>query len=238
MATGTDRFASRQHGWIWDIKRYALHDGPGIRTTVFVKGCPLRCQWCCNPESQSFRPEAAWIGERCLNCGLCEQVCPHGAISHDGGRRYVDHQLCDLCGECARRCPGEALQIMGRRVFVDEVLAEISRDSVFFSRSGGGLTISGGEPLAQPEFVAELLRRYKTEEKGLSTAVETCGHAEWPMVARVGRYTDLFLFDLKHMDPGEHFRLTGVGNRLILENAARLAESGHTLVIRLPLIPA
>ena len=143
--------ASHQNGYIWDIKRYALHDGPGIRTTVFFKGCPLTCLWCCNPESQSFIPELTRIEERCLLCGLCLKACPNNAIE------IIDRQFwqiktdqCDCCGLCADKCPGEALVVMGKKTTVDQVLAEITKDAVFFSRSGGGLTLSGGEPLAQP----------------------------------------------------------------------------------------
>jgi pyruvate formate lyase activating enzyme len=184
-------------GLIFDIRKYTLHDGPGVRTTVFFKGCPLSCLWCCNPESQASRPELVWVAER---------------------------------------CPGEALNLIGRWVTVGEVLAEVMRDALYFESSGGGLTLSGGEPLAQPDFAAELLRRYKHEEKGESTAVETCGHVAWPVFERIAAEVDLFLFDIKHMDPAAHRRLTGRDNRLILENARRLAQAGRALVIRLPLI--
>lgn len=228
----------RHIGNVWDIKRYSLHDGPGIRTTVFFKGCPLRCLWCCNPESQSFEPEAAWIKERCLECNFCLKICPAKAVFVDEmGRRRVDKTRCDLCGLCARECPAEAMVIMGRRATVDEVLNEACRDALFFQRSGGGLTLSGGEPLAQPEFAAELLQRYKTQEGGRHTAIETCGFADWSSWLRVLRHTDLVLLDIKHMDPQTHFYLTGVSNRLILDNAAKVARFGTEMVIRLPVIP-
>ena len=225
-------------GWIWDLKKYALHDGPGIRTTVFFKGCPLTCLWCCNPESHRSGSEVVWIKERCLACDLCLETCPLGSIHVDaaGGRR-VDERTCDHCGICATRCPGDALNLTGRLTDVDEILREVAKDSAFYDRSGGGLTLSGGEPLAQAEFACELLRRYKDGEFGSSTVVETCGAVEWEALALVLPHTDLFLYDLKHTDSDEHRRLTGVGNERILENARRIAAAGKKLVVRLPLIP-
>jgi pyruvate formate lyase activating enzyme len=228
---------SDPQGLIFDIRKYSLHDGPGVRTTVFFKGCPLECRWCCNPESQSGRPELVWVGERCLGCDQCLSACEQAALrTAPGGGKAIDRERCDCCGVCARRCPGEALNLIGRRVTVEEVLAEVTRDALYFEASGGGLTLSGGEPLAQPEFAAELLRRYKHEEKGGHTAVETCGFVAWPVIERVAPDVDLFLYDLKHLDPDEHRRLTGQDNRLVLDNARRLAAAGHGLVMRLPLI--
>jgi pyruvate formate lyase activating enzyme len=224
-------------GWIWDLKRYALHDGPGIRTTVFFKGCPLRCPWCCNPESQSFDPEISWLGENCLGCNRCLETCPRGAIEFRDGVRRIDMAGCDLCGRCVDACPGRALVQVGRLTSVSELLCEVVRDGVFFQRSGGGLTLSGGEPAVQPLFARELLRRYKTEEYGLHTALETCGYAPWEDLAGVLEYTDLVLYDIKIMDPRGHQQATGVDNRLILDNARRIAATGKSLVIRLPLIP-
>jgi len=222
---------------IFDIRQYSIHDGPGVRTTVFFKGCPLECRWCCNPESQAGRSELVWVGERCLGCDLCLSVCEKSALggAADGGRT-IDRERCDCCGACARRCPGEALNLIGRRVSVDEVLEEVARDALYFEASGGGLTLSGGEPLAQPDFAAELLRRYKREERGGHTAVETCGFVAWSVIERVAPDVDLFLYDLKHVDPEEHRRLTGEGNQLVLDNARRLAAAGYAMVMRLPLI--
>lgn len=225
-------------GLVFEIRKYSIHDGPGLRTTVFFKGCPLHCAWCCNPESQSAEPELVWMRDRCLGCGLCLTVCPMDAVNTTGdGGKSIDRKRCDACGRCADCCPGEALNLLGRRLTVDEVLAEVAKDALYFENSGGGLTLSGGEPLAQPEFAAELLRRYKREEKGHNTAVETCGMADWRVIESLAADVDLFLFDLKHMDPSQHMRLTGCDNRLILDNARRLAEAGCPLAIRLPLIP-
>ena len=228
---------SNPQGLIFDIRRYSLHDGPGLRTTVFFKGCPLNCWWCCNPESQAGQPELTWLRERCLGCDHCRTVCHADALrAAEDGARVVDPARCDRCGQCAEECPGEALNLIGRRVTVEDVLAEALKDALYFEASGGGLTLSGGEPLTQADFAAELLRRYKREEKGRHTAVETCGFAEWPVFEKLADDVNLFLYDLKHMDPVEHQRLTGGDNRLILENARRLAQTGRALAIRLPLI--
>jgi pyruvate formate lyase activating enzyme len=229
--------ASDPPGLIFDIRKYSIHDGPGIRTTVFFKGCPLACTWCCNPESQGAQPELVWVRERCLGCGLCLTTCPQGALQTAAdGARVIIRQRCNGCGQCAEACPGDALNLVGRWVTAAEVLAEVTRDALYFEASGGGLTLSGGEPLAQPEFAAELLRRYKHEERGGHTAVETCGLAAWSVIEGLAPDVDLFLYDLKHLDPNEHRRLTGQTNHLVLDNARRLAAAGHALVIRLPLI--
>jgi pyruvate formate lyase activating enzyme len=228
---------SGPQGLIFDIRKYSIHDGPGVRTTVFFKGCPLSCAWCCNPESQAGRPELVWVGERCLGCDLCLAACPCDALETTAsGAKAIDPRRCDCCGKCAASCPGEALNLIGRWQTGEEVLAEEARDALYFEASGGGLTLSGGEPLAQPDFAAELLRRYKHEEKGGHAAVETCGFVPWPVIERLAPDVDLFLYDLKHLDPAEHRRLTGQSNDAVLDNARRLAAAGHALVIRLPLI--
>ncbi len=225
-------------GRVFDIQRFSIHDGPGIRTTVFLKGCPLSCRWCCNPESQSADPDITWFGEKCSACGTCVEACKRDAVVVDGaGRRRVERARCDLCGDCVSLCPGEALTIVGRSMTVDDVLREVASDAIFYSRSGGGLTLSGGEPLAQPTFAAELLRRYKSDYVGLHTTVETCGEAPWEDVVPVAPHVDLFLYDIKHMDTAAHRRHTGTGNERILENAARLAEGGASIVVRVPLVP-
>lgn len=224
-------------GLLFDIQRYSIHDGPGIRTLVFLKGCPLRCQWCCNPESQSFAPEVEFRASLCQQCGRCLAVCPRGAVNPDlavASECKIDRERCDICGRCAEECPSGALRVVGRWRTVTEVMAEVLRDAPFYRRSGGGLTLSGGEPLAQAAFAEELLRA--CYDHNVRTAVETCGLVGWPVFERVLPHTDLFLYDLKHLDPAEHEQLTGVSNRLILENARRLAQSGAKLVLRVPLI--
>ncbi len=225
-------------GLIFDIQRYSIHDGPGIRTLVFLKGCPLRCQWCCNPESQRFAPEVEFRSSLCQQCGRCLTVCPRDAINRDlavvNGAK-IDKSLCDVCGLCAESCPTGTLRVVGRWRTVEEVLAEVLRDAAFYRRSGGGVTLSGGEPLAQAAFAGELLKACYLQNVG--TAVETSGLVGWPVFERILPHTELFLYDLKHLDPDEHERLTGVSNRLILENAQRLVAAGARLVPRVPLIP-
>ncbi len=228
----------QRKGLVFDIRSYAIHDGPGLRTTVFLKGCPLHCVWCCNPESQTDSPDLLWLAEHCLNCDLCRSVCPRGALNTPPqGGKSVALELCDHCGACVNQCPGDALNLMGRWLTVEEVLAEVMKDALCFENSGGGLTLSGGEPMAQAAFATDLLRSYKREEKGLHTVMETCGVAEWASFQRLAEDVDLFLYDIKHMDPVEHLRLTGRDNRLILDNASALAQMGREIVIRLPLIP-
>lgn len=225
-------------GLVFDIRPYSIHDGPGVRTAVFLKGCPLHCLWCCNPESQAREPELVWLRERCLACDQCLPACPASALyAEPGNARQVDPARCDQCGRCAEACPGEALNLMGRWLTTGEVLAEVMKDALYHESSGGGLTVTGGEPLDQADFVHELLWRYRHEEKGRHTAVETCGEAPWWRFEKLMPVVDLFLYDLKHMDPDEHLRLTGVANDRILENARGLAEAGSEVVIRLPLIP-
>jgi pyruvate formate lyase activating enzyme len=225
-------------GWIWDVRGFALHDGPGIRTAVFFKGCPLACAWCCNPETQAPGVELVFDTERCLDCRWCVGICPENAIG-DGvpGSRQLDRDRCSQCGDCVARCPGGALGLAGREVSVAETLALVARDAGFHVRSGGGLTLTGGEPLWQAAFAAELARRYRSDCFGSSLAVETSGAVRWEAIDAVRPYTDLFLYDIKHVDPREHRRLTGSDNALILDNLRRLAASGTEVVLRVPLVP-
>jgi pyruvate formate lyase activating enzyme len=224
-----------EEGVIFDIKRFAIHDGPGIRTTVFFKGCPLRCGWCHNPESQGAEPELVVRPSRCQRCSSCLGVCPERALSFSGEGISVDRSRCTRCGTCARACPSQALEIVGRAVTVGETVGEIVRDVPFYDESGGGATFSGGEPLWQPDFLAAVLRA--CHERGIHTAVDTCGFAPWETIARVREATDLFLYDLKLMDSGRHAELTGVPNALILENLERLSRLGQTLIVRVAVIP-
>jgi len=222
-------------GTIFNISRYAIHDGPGIRTTVFLKGCPLSCWWCHNPESMSAAPQISVRRSRCIRCGLCAQACPHHAIPYPAEEMTADPDLCQGCFTCARACPAEAREIVGRLMTVAEVIAEIRKDVPFYDESGGGVTFSGGEPLMQPAFLLELLEA--CGELELHRAVDTCGYAGRATLLQVARRADLVLYDLKHMDPEVHEKYTGVNNELILENLKALSCLDVRIRIRYPLIP-
>lgn len=222
-------------GHVFDIKRYAIHDGPGIRTTVFFKGCPLRCRWCHNPESWKAWPELSLRIHRCIRCGRCTGVCRQEAISLLEGAPVTDARKCTLCGECIAECPVSAREIIGRQTAAAEVMTEIRKDVVFYDESGGGATFSGGEPLMQPGFLLALLNQCRSED--IHTAVDTTCHAEAGLVRRVAEVANLFLCDVKHMDSDKHERHTGVRNELILDNVRMLAEAGKPMFIRIPIIP-
>ncbi len=235
MSTGKD-----QTGVVFNIQHFSVHDGPGIRTIVFLKGCPLRCRWCCNPESQDPRPEVTFDPKKCIGtaeCGLCLQ-CPQGAVTADEtGITGINRELCDNCGECAAKCPSRALEMIGSRMSVKEVLEAVEKDFCFYSRSGGGLTLSGGEPFFQGEFAVELLKNAKFN--GMDTAVETCGHVPWEVLEKALPYVNAMMFDIKCIDPAKHEDLTGVSNRLILDNFARICRHFPRLskTVRTPIIP-
>jgi pyruvate formate lyase activating enzyme len=222
-------------GIVFDIRRFSIRDGPGIRTTVFLKGCPLSCAWCHNPESQSAGAELVMRSNRCLRCGACAEACPEDAIQMGEGGPITDPGRCELCGLCADACFSGARELAGRDLTVAHVIAEIERDRPFYDESGGGATFSGGEPLLQPEFLVEALSACKA--RGIRTALDTCGYAPWPALDRVRHHADLFLYDIKTMDDAKHRALTGVSNRLILENLAALSRRGHAVILRVPIIP-
>lgn len=223
-------------GLIYDIQRYSVNDGPGIRTTVFFKGCPLKCLWCANPESQEPFPQMLYSEQLCTRCHRCAKACPTGAtiVNHDGSLE-IDRDRCRACGKCVEACLNEARAISGRYMTVDEVLEVVKSDRLFYQNSGGGVTASGGEPSSQHEFVTELFKR--CQESGIDTALDTCGYIRWEVLERILQYTNLVLLDIKHMDPEKHRQLTGVSNSLILDNARRIARQGILVVVRVPLIP-
>ncbi len=237
-------------GRLYDIQGFSVQDGPGVRTTAFLKGCPLRCPWCHSPESQGFKPQLSWISMRCLGTDACKsrciKACPENAIELGERRKdattgeelqmvHVKRESCTDCGLCADKCYAEALYICGEDYTVDELVERLMQDKAFYDRSGGGITISGGEALCQVDFVVEVFKRMK--EKGVHTALDTSGFAQWDTVAKTMPYTDLYLYDLKHMDSEKHNAVVKVPNEQILANAKLLAENGKKLQIRIPVIP-
>jgi pyruvate formate lyase activating enzyme len=236
-------------GKVYDIQGFSIQDGPGIRTTVFLKGCPLRCPWCHSPESQSFQSQLSWISMRCIGvekCGNCNRACPQQGLSPGEIKKHavteeniqqilIERGLCGSCGSCAAVCYPKALTICGTNYTGDDLTERVSKDIPFYENSGGGVTVSGGEPLCQPEFTLQFLIRLK--ERGIHTALDTTGYVSYDIFERVLPYTDLFLYDLKHMNGDIHKTVIGVDNGLILENARRLARDGGKIQIRIPVIP-
>ncbi len=226
--------ATENSGIVFNTMRFSIHDGPGIRTTVFLKGCPLRCEWCHNPESQDFRPGLMLFPERCRSCGDCVAACPRRGIGDPAEGLKIPEE-CDACGSCAEACVAGARELAGRRTTVAELMNELKRDVVFFDESRGGVTVSGGEPMAQPVFTRGLLAACR--ELGIHTALDTCGYAAPEVFARVSALASLVLFDLKAMDSETHVRFTGVPNESIHENLRALARTGKPVIVRFPLIP-
>jgi len=218
-----------------DITRMTVHNGPGIRTLILFKGCPLRCIWCSTPESQIESAEIAFYPDRCILCGDCITVCPRNAITAGNTSVIVNRDVCDNCGKCVEVCYTEALRLMGRQYTVDELIHEVKKDEVVYKHSGGGVTVSGGEPLLEPEFMLELLRVFK--QNAINVGVDTCGYVPRENIEPLLPYVDFFLWDIKHMDDNTHRELTGVSNRLILANLRFISDKNTPVYLRIPVIP-
>ncbi len=220
-------------GTIFAIKHFEIHDGPGVRTTVFFKGCPLRCKWCHNPEGMFREKQLAFRADKCVNCGACQTACTaHGM---EDGRHVFDPNRCRACGNCTKNCIGNALTLYGKDVTVSDLLPELLADKTYYDLSGGGVTLSGGEPMLQSDFALDLLQSLKAH--GISAALDTCGFASWESLSKLLPFVDCVLFDLKAANDLTHRRLTGQSNRAILENLRALDASGTPLYIRIPYIP-
>ena len=227
------------NGLIFDIKRYAIHDGPGIRTTVFLKGCPLKCWWCHNPEGIYRESVLMFFEYKCMKCHTCARVCPIGAITFESENStpHINRQICNNCGICSSVCPTEALRLVGREITIKELMKEIEKDILFYDNSGGGVTFSGGEPLFQHQFLIEALKECK--KRGIHTVLDTSGYAPENVFSSVLDYVDVFLYDLKLADNEEHIIYTGVSNVLIINNLRMLVDTGRgkDVILRFPIIP-
>lgn len=220
-------------GIIFNIQKFCINDGPGIRTTVFLKGCPLKCAWCHNPESQSVKPEIMFYKDKCVNCGRCTGVCPNDCHLFENSTHIFDRKNCKKCFECTKTgC--EALEMVGRKISTDEVIDEVIKDKIFYDNSGGGVTLSGGEPLYQYDFSLEILK--KAKENGLHTAIETCGFATEEKINEISKYVDLFLFDYKETSSELHRNFTGIDNIAIFKNLELLNKMGKSIILRCPII--
>ena len=220
-------------GTVFDMQRFSLHDGPGIRTIVFLKGCPLHCRWCSNPESQNNSPIVMYKKSDCFKCGRCISVCKVGAISLDN-ETHIDREKCTGCGECTNVCPSGALVLKGKTMTIQQAIKELKKDATIFRRSDGGVTLSGGEPLVQHDFASQLLLACKSQ--GWNTAIETTGFGSSEAIEKVIPYVDTVLLDIKHIDPYTHKKFTGISNEVILKNAKRISQITKT-VVRVPIIP-
>ncbi len=226
-----------EKGIVFNIQRYSVHDGPGIRTTVFLKGCPLNCPWCCNPESINIKPEILFFEHSCIGCEACLKVCPEHALRRGEDRKIeIERSLCNNCFKCTETCIAGGLRRVGTLMNLEEVVGEIEKDCLFFKRSNGGVTLSGGEPTLQPEFAHALLQRCK--RIGLNSVIQTCGFQKWELFSSIAMDADIVMYDLKIMDPVKHKEIMGGNNEQILENARKLVSSNRTDVFfRIPIIP-
>lgn len=228
----------RENGYVFSIQKFSVHDGPGIRTIVFLKGCPLRCHWCSNPESQNSYQEVAWNASKCIGCYKCKASCPQqaiGLINH--GEIKINRSLCESCFKCANVCPATALRVFGQKVTIREVMREVEADSIFYRRSEGGMTLSGGEPLMQSEFAINLLKEARSQ--GIRTAIETCGHVQWSVLENACYFVQMVIYDIKCIDSDKHKYYTGVGSELILDNLKKICSQFPHLpiLVRTPIIP-
>lgn len=227
---------NKTFGLIADIQRYSVNDGPGTRTAVFFKGCPLRCEWCHNVEMISTSNEVWYDSALCTSCGKCIEICPESAIKKYGDERTINRRACkgENCLKCVEVCPTQAMTLIAQSLTIEEILEEVQKDQIFYWRDGGGITVSGGEPLAQPYFIRELLK--ECQNHAIHTVLDTCGFANWDLISKIAKYVDLTLFDIKHINVVKHKMATGVSNELILANARKLAKIAK-MRIRVPVIP-
>ena len=236
-----NREPSEAETFVFNIQHYSLHDGPGIRTIIFLKGCPMHCKWCCNPESQDFKPEISYVQDRCIGqseCGYCKRVCKKQAISFaDEGKAIIDFSKCSKCLKCANICPSRAIKIEGQAYTIKDLLDIVEKDAIFYNHGNGGLTVSGGEPLAHKHFLVKLLREAKLRR--INTAIETCGQAEYSSLFEAAKYLDTILFDIKSMDTVKHKMYTGFGNERIIDNFSKLCRDYPNVAkkVRTPIIP-
>lgn len=220
---------------VLSITRMTIHNGPGIRTLILFKGCPLHCVWCSTPESRKTEPEIGVYPARCINCGQCLEICPFNALKMREGKPVIERSRCNACGNCVTVCSPKALEVLGYPMTIEQLVTETKKDEIIFKHSHGGVTISGGEPLYNAEFALKLLQSFK--QQGINTGVDTCGYVPWSGIEPTLPYVDFFLWDIKHMDPKKHKEYTGVSNKLILSNARSIADSKVPIYIRVPIIP-
>ncbi|QPM69010.1 glycyl-radical enzyme activating protein [Atribacter laminatus] len=227
--------SQKHQGLVSEIQRYSVHDGPGIRTVVFLKGCPLTCPWCCNPELKNPLPVIGYHIGKCIGCHSCVSACPEKAIKIDTNGIYLDRNRCNACGFCVESCPSGALRLHGKIMSVEEVIKVVSRDRLFYNNSGGGVTISGGEPFFQADFLITLLSTFK--QYSINTAIETTGYVQWPIMNKALRYLDFLLFDFKIFNREKHLQVLGVDNEIIKQNLIRSSKKGIPILARIPIIP-